>query len=139
MAEQHYQGGCHCGALRYEVDIDLGKGSLRCNCSLCSKARAWFAFTPFDKFQMTKGSAGDEIQYRWTPRNRPEPNLTYHICSTCGIRTHADGMDPKGQHIAAINVATLEDADPDLLAKSVHYVDGRHDHFDRTPEHTDAL
>lgn len=139
MAEQHYQGGCHCGALRYEVDLDLEKGTMRCNCSLCRKVRSWFAFTPLNKFDMTKGGEADEIRYRWTPPNRAEPNLTYHHCSTCGVRTHADGMDPKGQRIAAVAVATLEGADPKVLAGSVHFVDGLHDHFDRSPEDTDAL
>jgi hypothetical protein len=136
--EQHYEGGCHCGAVRYETDLDLEKGTLRCNCSLCSKSRAWFAFTPADKFQLKSG--GDEaIQYRWTPPGREQPNLTYHICSTCGVRTHAEGMDPKGQHTVAVQVATLEGADPAVLASNVHYVDGRHDRFDREPEHKDAL
>ena len=136
--EQHYEGGCHCGAVRYEAELDLEKGTLRCNCSLCSKSRAWFAFTPADKFQLKSG--GDEaIQYRWTPPGREQPNLTYHICSTCGVRTHAEGMDPKGQHTVAVQVATLEGTDPAVLASSVHYVDGRHDRFDREPEHKDAL
>lgn len=56
MAEEHYQGGCHCNTLRYEVDLDLENGTIRCNCSLCSKARAWFAFAPFEKFRMTRGT-----------------------------------------------------------------------------------
>ncbi len=55
------------------------------------------------------------------------------------MRTHAEGMDPKGQHTVAVQVATLEGADPEVLAKSVHYVDGRHDRFDRAPGHPDAL
>jgi hypothetical protein len=138
MAEQHYQGGCHCGSVRYEVDLDLDKGSLRCNCSLCSKSRAWFAFAPAEKFALTSGE-GDEIRYRWTPPNRPEPNLTYHICSKCGVRTHAEGRDPKGNAVVAVQVATLEGAAPDVLAKGIRYVDGRHDRFDRAPENTDAL
>ena len=58
MAEQHYDGGCHCGAVRYEVDLDLDKGSIRCNCSLCSKSRAWFAFTTADKFGLHKDAEG---------------------------------------------------------------------------------
>ena len=66
MAEQHYEGGCHCGAVRYGVDLDLDKGSVRCNCSLCSKSRAWFAFTTADKFHLKSGE-GDLIRYRWTP------------------------------------------------------------------------
>lgn len=138
LAEQHYQGGCHCGATRFEVDLDLEKGTLRCNCSLCSKSRAWFAFTPADKFQLRNGG-GNQIRYRWTPDNRAAPNLTYYICSTCGVRTHAEGVDPKGNHTIAVQVATLEGADPEVLARSVRYVDGRNDHFDRAPEHTDAL
>ena len=138
MAGQHYKGGCHCGAVRYEVDLDLDKGSLRYNCSLCSKSRAWFAFAPAERFALTRGE-GAEIHYRWTPAGKPKPNLTYHICSTCGVRTHAEGMDPKGNAIVAVQVATLEGADPDVLARGIRYVDGRHDHFDREPENVDAL
>lgn len=138
MTEQQYGGGCHCGAVRYDVGLDLDKGTLRCNCSLCSKSRAWFAFAPADKFRLERGG-DDQIHYRWTPRGKPQPNLTYHICSTCGVRTHAEGMDPKGNAIVAVQVATLEGTDADVLARTVRYVDGLHDHFDREPEHTDAL
>jgi hypothetical protein len=138
VAEQHYVGGCHCGAVRYGVDLDLEKGTLRCNCSLCSKSRAWFAFAPVGKFRL-QGDGDDQIHYRWTPPGKSQPNLTYHICSTCGVRTHADGVDPKGNAMVAVQVATLEGADRAVLAKSVRYVDGRHDHFDREPEHVDAL
>ena len=133
-----YRGGCHCGAVRYGVSLDFDKGTIRCNCSLCSKSRAWFAFAPADTFQLKSGG-DDQTHYRWTPPGKPQPNLTYYICTTCGVRTHANGMDPKGNAIVAVQVATLEGADPEVLAKSVKYVDGRHDHFDREPEHTDAL
>jgi len=136
MAEQTYHGGCHCGAVRYSAALDLDQGSLRCNCSLCSKSRAWFAFAPADKFELQK--SGDTVEYRWTPPGKPEPNLTYHICATCGVRTHATGMGPNGP-TAAVQVATLEDADLDLLAKGIKYVDGRHDAFDRPPADTRLL
>ncbi len=136
MSEQHYDGGCHCGAVRYEAD--LGQGTLRCNCTLCSKTRAWFAFIPADKFALKSGGES-LLDYRWKPPSKPAPNITYHSCSTCGVRTHAEGKGPDGSAMAAVFVATLESADPNLLAKSVRYVDGLHEQFDRSPEHTDAL
>jgi hypothetical protein len=138
MAAQHYQGGCHCGAVAYEADIDLGQGTIRCNCTLCSKTRAWFAFIPAGNFSLRKGEDA-LLDYRWTPPGKAEPNITYHSCSTCGLRTHAEGKGPDGSAMAAVFVATLEGADPDELAKSVRYVDGLHGQFNKPPEHTDAL
>ena len=48
-------------------------------------------------------------------------------------------MDPKGQHTVAVQLATLEGADAEVLAKSIRYVDGRHDRFDRRPDDIEAL
>ena len=138
MSERHYQGGCHCGAVRSEADIDLEQGTLRCNCTLCSKTRAWFAFIAGDKFSLT--SSGDSLlDYRWKPASKPAPNITYHFCRTCGVRTHAEGKGPDGTAMAAVFVATLEGTDPDQLAKSVRYVDGLHEQFTQEPEHIEAL
>jgi hypothetical protein len=132
MPKQTYHGSCHCGEVRYSAELDFAGGTIRCNCSLCSKSRAWFSFASEEKFRLESGR-DKLITYRWTPPGKPKPNLTYHICSGCGVRTHADGVGPDGARTVAVQVATLDDADPDVLAKSIHYVDGRHDHFDREP------
>ncbi len=36
MDVQTYQGGCHCGRVRFEITTDLSRAT-ECNCSICSK------------------------------------------------------------------------------------------------------
>jgi hypothetical protein len=67
-------------------------------------------------------------------------HLHYRFCRTCGIRAFARGDVPAlGGVFYAVNVATLDDADPDELAASIKYLDGRHDRYDRRPEDTRLL
>jgi hypothetical protein len=139
MAMKTYKGSCHCGAITFEADLDLSRGTLRCNCSLCRKARAWFAFTPPDHLRVTKGGDGG-TEYAWTPPKRERPNIHYHFCPTCGVRTFARAdNDGRGNPGIAVNVAALDDADLAELEGTIRYVDGLHDHFDRKPEHAEAL
>jgi len=136
MTLKTYSGSCHCGAVRFEAELDLAAGSNRCNCSLCFKARAWFAFAQgAERFRLLRG-ADALTEYRWTPPGRSEPFLTYAFCRHCGIRAFARGDLPAlGGIFHAVPVTTLDDAPADDLAGSpIHFADGRHDHTDRTPE-----
>ena len=137
MALKTYDGSCHCGAVKYQADVDLSKGTLRCNCSLCKKSRAWFAFVTPDHFRLDSGEDA-MADYQWTPPGKPGPNLHYRFCKTCGVRAFATGRDPKAGPMVAIAVATLEGADAEELARSVRFVDGRHDAFGQAPPENSA-
>ncbi len=90
MSMKTYRGSCHCGAVRFEADIDLGAGLAKCNCSLCTKARAWFAFVKPERLRLLAGAEA-QADYQWVPPGRPHPFLRYHFCKTCGIRTFGQG------------------------------------------------
>ena len=56
MAET-YEGGCHCGAVRFSCEADLST-VLECNCSHCSKKGFLLVFVPQQQFRLTSGESG---------------------------------------------------------------------------------
>jgi hypothetical protein len=140
MSKKHYQGSCHCKTVRYEADLDLAKGTERCNCTLCWKARAWFAIVGGDDFRLL--TRPDELgEYRWTPAGHPGPFLTYGFCKHCGVRIYATGdHESMGGRFYALNIPTLDDVDRDELAAApLKFNDNLHDRPDREPEDTRLL
>jgi hypothetical protein len=99
--KQTYTGGCHCGAVRYEADVDLSKGSLKCNCSICSKGRTWFVAVDGGDFRLQRGAdALSEYQFG--------TNRIHHLfCSHCGIKSFARGNGPEGKQFVAIAVKSF--------------------------------
>lgn len=137
MAERLYHGSCHCQAVRYEASFDLKAGTNRCNCSICTKARAWFLFVAADRFQLVAGN--DALtSYEWTPAGYGAPDLTYRFCSRCGIRVYATGNLPElGGLFYAIHVPTLDDVDRDELVNApLRFIDNANDRPDQTPADT---
>ena len=132
MSLKHIFGSCHCGAVRYEADVDLSKGTFRCNCSICTKARAWFTFAGGEQFHLLDGES-NMSSYQWTPPGRPSPGLTYRFCKTCGVRIYATGdAEFMGGKFYALAVATFDNVTTDeLAAVPLRFNDNRHDRFDR--------
>lgn len=133
MTLKTYSGGCHWGRVRFEAEVDIAAGTIKCNCSSCIKARSWLLFTPVDRYKLVAGldSQGD---YQWTPPGRPGPTIQFHFCKVCGIRTPGSGDMGFGAFYA-VQVQLLDGVDPEELASApIRYVDGRHDDFDQAPE-----
>jgi len=50
-----FNGSCHCGAVRFECEVDLAQGTSKCNCSICTKARFWKVIVKADAFRLEQG------------------------------------------------------------------------------------
>lgn len=111
-----YQGGCHCGAVRYDVEVDLSS-PITCNCSYCSKRGSVLAFTPADNFTIEKG-ADNLTEYRFNAKK-----IEHLFCSTCGMQSFGRGAMPDGTRMVAVNVRCLDGVD--VGAINIHEVDGR--------------
>ena len=108
MSETTHGGGCHCGAVRYHVTIDLAKPVMQCNCSICSKTATLLAFLTPDHFTLEQGDA-NLTDYQFNKHV-----IHHQFCKTCGIRSFAHGLGPSGPMVA-INVRCLDDLDPATL------------------------
>ena len=111
-----YRGGCHCGKVGYEVQLELGE-VMTCNCSICSKTGTMLAFVPLEQFKLFQGEeALTDYQFN-------KEVIHHFFCSTCGIRSFARGTGPGGNEMAAVNVRCLDDVDLDSL--KIKQVDGK--------------
>lgn len=132
--KQTYSGGCHCGAVRYEADVDLSRGTLKCNCSICRKSRAWLVAVSSDDFRLLSGmDALSEYQFGGG-------RIHHLFCKHCGIKSFSRGDRPEGKGFVAVAVSCLENVpDAQLTALPVMFVDGRNDNFQAPPTETRHL
>lgn len=123
-----YHGSCHCGGVRFEADIDLARGTIKCNCTICTKMRFWAAQVPSALFRLTSGA--DALRaYRYATQRD-----AHYFCSRCGIHTFSTGASSALGSFHAVVLACLDDATPEELAAApVRYLDGRNDNWTTPP------
>jgi len=116
MTAEHYNGGCQCGAVRYEVEVDTGN-TITCNCSRCERMGFVLAFASLEAFQLKSGEE-NLTEYLFNKQV-----IRHQFCSTCGVESFAYGQMPDGSPTVAINVNCLDDVDPRALESQ--HVDGK--------------
>ena len=110
MAEtKTYAGGCHCGKVRYEVDLAL-EHVISCNCSICSKRGLMLAFAGGEQFRLLSGE-DDLKDYRFHTHK-----IGHLFCTTCGVESFARGERPgDGATMIAVNLRCVDGVDLETL------------------------
>ncbi|MHA6769563.1 GFA family protein [Sphingobium ummariense] len=111
-----HDGGCHCGAVRFQVTLSQGFDTARrCTCSYCRMRGAVAVSARFGDMKITKGA--DKLSsYRFNTGA-----AQHFFCSLCGIYTHHQRRSNQAEY--GINVACLDGVSPfDFTAVPV--VDG---------------
>lgn len=101
-----YQGGCHCGRVRFEVEAPERLEVEDCNCSICARSGFLHLIVPASRFRLIAGEA-DLQTYTFNTGV-----AKHRFCRHCGIksfyipRSNPDGID--------VNARCLDKAPPDM-------------------------
>jgi hypothetical protein len=81
------QASCHCGQVRLEI-AERPQTLTSCNCSLCRRTGALWAYYTPDQVRIVGGLA------RTAAYVQGDRTLENHHCPTCGCITHWRARDP---------------------------------------------
>jgi hypothetical protein len=111
-----HTGGCHCGAVRFEVRASAVLELHDCNCSICARTGFLHLIVPADRFRLLKGE--DVLtEYRFNT------GVARHLfCSVCGVKSfYVPRSNPTG---FSVNFRCL---DPGTVREhNIVPFDGRH-------------
>lgn len=99
----NYRGSCHCGKVKFEFQGEFGE-ALSCNCSICSRKGSLLWFMPRGSIKVN----GEDELATYTFNKHV---IRHRFCKTCGVQPFGEGVDPKGNPVAAVNIRCLEDFD----------------------------
>ncbi len=109
-------GGCHCGAVRFEVLAPEEIETEECNCSICRMTGFLHLIVDADRFRLLSGE--DKL----TTYTFNTGTAKHHFCSVCGIksfyvpRSHPDGF--------SVNARCLDDGP--VTVTRITLFDGKH-------------
>ena len=98
-----HRGGCHCGAVAFEVDAPARLDVQQCNCSVCSMTGFLHLIVPASRFRLLRGA---EMLETYTFNTGTARHL---FCRRCGIKSfYVPRSNPDG---FSVNVRCLDPRD----------------------------
>ena len=111
-----HRGGCHCGAVQFEVEAPARLTVHDCNCSICSMTGYQHLIVPAARFRLLRGADAltEYVFNTGVARHR--------FCRHCGIKSfYVPRSNPDG---FSVNARCLEAGT--IAALAVEPFDGRH-------------
>jgi len=96
-------GGCHCGAVRFQVELQSAVEAQQCNCSICQKVGFVHVIVPENRFRLI---AGEDALALYTFNTGVAQHL---FCRVCGVKSfYRPRSNPDGW---SVNARCLDFAD----------------------------
>jgi hypothetical protein len=104
-ARRVHRGGCHCGAVRFEVEAPARIEAHECNCSICRMVGYLHLIVPAARFRLLEGAEA-LTEYRFNTGT-----ARHLFCRHCGVKSfYVPRSNPDGYsvNVRCLDPATLE-------------------------------
>jgi len=96
-------GGCHCGAVRFEVELPDSVEARTCTCSMCEKTGFIHIIVPESRFRLASGAEAI------TTYSFNTGVAQHTFCAVCGVKPfYRPRSNPDGW---SVNARCLDDAE----------------------------
>ena len=102
-----HKGGCHCGAVAFEIEAPANIEAKDCNCSICSKSGFLHLFVSRNNFNLLSGE-DDLSTYTFGTGV-----AKHYFCRHCGVksfyipRSHPDGYSVNARCLEPETIESL--------------------------------
>jgi hypothetical protein len=107
-----HSGGCHCGAVTFEVDAPAKIVASDCNCSICQMNGFLHLIVPRSRFRLLQG-ADQLTEYKFNTGT-----ARHLFCSRCGVKSfYVPRSNPDGYsvNVRCLNSETIEQVEVQLF------------------------
>ena len=122
-----HRGGCHCGAIAFEVEAPARVTVSECNCSICRMSGYLHLIVPRAHFRLLRGAEALS-EYRFNN------GIARHLfCSRCGVKSfYVPRSNPDGYSVnlrcldqstlAEVTIEPFDDSDREVAEARIRHL-----------------